>query len=88
MGDISSLPPPPPGSAARVGSVSYAYSGVGRAYVGDSMSLNVSQSVVAEAGASEAEYKGAAEAEADLTFDGIQDGGFHEGYWRARYGQR
>ena len=24
----------------------------------------------------------------DTTFDGIQDGGFHEGYWRARYGQR
>jgi len=69
-----------------VGSVSYAYSGAGRAYAGDSMSLNVSQSVVA--GASEAEAKGAAEAEADLTFDGIQDGGFHEGYWRARYGQR
>lgn len=28
------------------------------------------------------------EVDVEVSFDGIQDGGFHEGYWRARYGQR
>ena len=53
---------------------------------GPSMSVGIGNSNAGLRSMQSRQAEGEDEDGGDITFDGIQDGGFHEGYWKARYG--